>query len=488
VEPNVAEGGLLSGRFRLGRPLGRGGMAEVFEAFDQRLGRWVAVKLLRPDLGVDPDVQRRFEVEARAAARLSHPNVVAIYDTGEDAGRAYIVMERLPGDTLGDRMAAGPMHQAWLRRLALQVLAALGAAHAAGIVHRDIKPGNILMAADGRAKVADFGIATSTERLAGSAGDLTATGMVIGTPAYLAPERIDGRPATPQSDLYALGVVMYEALAGRKPFAGATPLAVAYSARNEPAPDLRQLRPDTDPRLVAVVAQAMALDPAVRFASAEQMAAALSGHQGTSRAPTAAASGASVGSTAAFPAPAIPAPSPWPDATSLLDGPPVPPGETRSRRRRWFAVFAPAMAVVVLAAALFIAVFARGDHQTAVSTAATSTTVTPATAAPAQPANPLATRLTALANQLTAADGAAALSLRDGLMSVASSPAGSQEQVDAATALLAQATAWRQHGQLSAGAYQRAVNVLQQAGGLLPTPPTTTKDKGHKGGGSGGGD
>src|SRR5437660_8496197 len=156
-------------------------MADVFDGFDQRLRRPVAVKVLRRELAADPDLRRRFEAEARAAARLSHPHVVAVYDTGEDQGRAFIVMERLPGRTLATVIEEGPVDQAWLRRVAIEVLAALGAAHAAGIVHRDIKPGNILIDGAGSAKVADFGIAKSVE--AGDPG-LTRTGMLIGTTAY----------------------------------------------------------------------------------------------------------------------------------------------------------------------------------------------------------------------------------------------------------------------------------------------------------------
>ncbi|MDP9442205.1 MAG: protein kinase, partial [Actinomycetota bacterium] len=199
---------LLAGRYRLGSLLGRGGMAEVYDAFDERLDRWVAVKVLRPEMAAQEGVRTRFEGEARSAARLAHPNVVAIYDTGEEGDTPFIVMERLPGETLADRMAAGPVDTHWLLRVAGDVLLALGAAHAAGIVHRDVKPGNILIAADGCAKVADFGIAKSLEVAAGA--DLTNTNQLVGTPAYLAPERLNGQPATPQSDLYAVGVVLYE--------------------------------------------------------------------------------------------------------------------------------------------------------------------------------------------------------------------------------------------------------------------------------------
>src|SRR4051812_12720307 len=160
-------------------------MADVYDAFDERLSRPVAVKMLREDVVArHPEVRARFEAEARSAARLGHPNVVAVYDTGEDGGIPYIVMERLPGQTLAERLADGPVDLEWLRRVAGDVLGALAAAHAAGIVHRDIKPGNILIAENGCAKVADFGIAKSLE----AAGpDLTGTNLLVGTPAYMAP-------------------------------------------------------------------------------------------------------------------------------------------------------------------------------------------------------------------------------------------------------------------------------------------------------------
>ncbi|HEX2038650.1 MAG TPA: serine/threonine-protein kinase [Acidimicrobiales bacterium] len=267
---------VLGGRYRLGRLLGRGGMAEVYEGLDERLGRPVAVKVLRSGLRRRAELRERFAQEARSAARLSHPNVVAVYDTGEDDGTPFLVMERLPGETLADRLAAGPVEPEWLRRLAGDVLAALGAAHDAGVLHRDVKPGNILIAEDGCAKVADFGIAKTAEEATG--GDTTATGMLLGTPAYLAPERIDGRPATPASDLYSLGVVLYEALAGRKPFDGDTPVAVAHNVRHAEVPPLRGWRPDLDPTLVAVVERAMHRDPSARFAAAREMAEALGVH------------------------------------------------------------------------------------------------------------------------------------------------------------------------------------------------------------------
>jgi serine/threonine protein kinase len=266
---------MLGGRYHLGSPLGRGGMADVLAGVDRRLARPVAVKVLRPEMAVRDDVRLRFEAEARAAARLSHPNVVAVYDTGEDGGRPYIVMERLPGKTLADCIAEGPVDTGWLLQAAADVLAALGAAHAAGIVHRDVKPGNVLVAEDGTAKISDFGIAKSAEVASGA--DLTATGQLIGTPAYLAPERLAGAPATFLSDLYSLGVVLYEAFSGQKPFAGDSFVAVARAAHDGIHRPLAELRPDLDPRVTAVVERAMEPDPARRFASAEEMAEALAG-------------------------------------------------------------------------------------------------------------------------------------------------------------------------------------------------------------------
>jgi non-specific serine/threonine protein kinase/serine/threonine-protein kinase len=273
---------VLAGRYRLHSLLGAGGMAEVYDGRDERLARPVAVKLLRPDLAAIADLRRRFELEARAAARLTHPNVVAVYDAGEDNGRSYIVMERLRGESLADTIERGPVDLAWLHRLAGDVLGALGAAHEAGIVHRDIKPANILLGADGRAKVADFGIARVIELPAAAeaahtdtAAALTGTGLVVGTPAYLAPERAMGEPATPQSDLYSLGVVLYEALTGTKPFPGKTPVAIAAAAVQGSAQDPLLLRPDADRQFVSVIARAMALDPAQRYATAAEMAADL---------------------------------------------------------------------------------------------------------------------------------------------------------------------------------------------------------------------
>ncbi len=259
---------LIAGRYRIDQPLGAGGMGTVYAGHDLRLDRDVAVKVLRDDLTRDPSLRHRFEREARAAARVTHPHAVAVYDTGEDAEcDVFIVMERLTGRTLGHEIADGRLDEARLRQVADAVLGALGAAHAEGIVHRDVKPGNILLADDGTLKVGDFGIATFLD-----AGDTT-TRVPLGTPAYTAPERLRGLGATERSDLYSLGVVLYEAAAGVRPFTGDGATAVAEAAVVGTHVPLGERRPDLSPAFVATIERALATDPADRFADAEEMRA-----------------------------------------------------------------------------------------------------------------------------------------------------------------------------------------------------------------------
>jgi len=261
---------MIDGRYVLGPVIGRGAMAEVRSAQDVRLARAVAVKLLQTSLSMQREARLRFEEEARAVARLSDPDVVAVYDSGEHLGRPYIVMELLPGRTLHDELREGPLAEARAREVIVRVLRALRAAHRAGVIHRDIKPANILLTASGDAKVADFGIA----KVAGST-DLTATGLLLGTPSYLAPECVSGHAATVASDLYAAGVVLYEALSGRRPFLGDTPLAVCHAiCTDEPRP-LGDLAPHVSGQLSTVVTRAMAKNPQQRYRSADDMLEAL---------------------------------------------------------------------------------------------------------------------------------------------------------------------------------------------------------------------
>lgn len=265
-----ATGPTIDERYELGDVLGRGGMSEVRAGRDLRLGRDVAIKLLT-SVGADGSRMReRFEAEARAVASLSHPNVVLVFDSGEHDGVPYLVMERLPGRTLADEMAAGPLSPERAVRVTTDVLAALRAAHAAGIVHRDIKPSNVLLCPDGAVKVSDFGIAKTA-----SAMTLTDDGTLLGTPGYLAPERLTGEPATPQSDLYSVGVLLYEAVSGRPPFEGDSPAQLLRAiAESRPVP-LHERCPDLPPRLAQAVERAMEREPSSRFATAAEMAAAL---------------------------------------------------------------------------------------------------------------------------------------------------------------------------------------------------------------------
>ena len=420
-------------------------MAEVRAGTDLRLQRPVAVKFLLPEMAARDDIRRRFEAEACAAASLSDPHAVAVFDTGEHEGRPYIVMERLPGETLADRIATGPLDPQWIRQVAREVLGALAAAHRAGLVHRDVKPGNILITADGHAKIADFGIAKSLE----GSGDLTGTGQLLGTPAYLAPERLDGAAATAKSDLYSLGVVLYEALAGRCPFPGTTPLATARAVVAGDYQPLDEVRPGLDPDLVAAVERAMAIDPADRFDAAEAMAAALSaGDQPTL------VNGAAMGATSVMARPAL-------GDTQVVETP-LPPPPARPRARVPLALLVGLLFVALLVAGLNRDDRPGSDEATAASTP--STTGAPASTGAPPPTAALAGELRALAGRLRPSEGARAGDLATLLRQVA-------DQVEAgaggagATATMVSVAAWRATGQLSEAAATSAVTLLSRVPG-----------------------
>ncbi len=270
----VVPGALLAGRYRVGLRIGAGGMASIHQAHDLVLGRDVAVKVLHPHLADDPALLERFREEARHAAGLLHPNVVAVFDTGV-ADLPYIVMELVDGPSLREvLLARGRVGPAEAARLVGSVCAALARAHDAGIVHRDVKPENVLVAAalDGTqtVKVADFGIA----RAVAEAGH-TQTGALVGSVHYLAPELVDGLPATPASDQYAVGVLLYELLTGRRPLPADTPSAVALRHAREQIPPPSDVQRDVPHDLDRVVARATALSPARRFADVRELGAAL---------------------------------------------------------------------------------------------------------------------------------------------------------------------------------------------------------------------
>lgn len=259
-------GRLLEGRYRIGARIARGGMAGVYEATDIRLDRTVAVKIMHPGLGDDAEFAARFVREARSAARLSHPNVVAVYDQGDDHGTVFLAMELVDGITLRDVIRKeAPMAPARALALVEPVLSALAAAHRAGIIHRDVKPENVLIASDGRVKVADFGLA----RAVSADTQHTATGgVLIGTVSYLAPELVvDGR-ADARADVYAAGVVLFELLTGSKPHEGETPIQVAYKHVHEDVPAPSTLEPGIPAYVDALVARATARDRGLRPADA----------------------------------------------------------------------------------------------------------------------------------------------------------------------------------------------------------------------------
>ena len=346
---------VLGGRYRIARHLARGGMAEVYLAQDELLDRRVAVKVLFAELADDASFVERFRREARAAAGLNHPNIVSVYDFGQDDGAYFIVMEYVEGETLRDIIRSrGPLPPADATGIGADVAAALEAAHRRGIVHRDVKPGNVLIS--DRVKVADFGIA----RAGDPRESLTQTGAVLGTATYLAPEQAQGHAVDPRTDLYSLGVVLYEMLAGRPPFHGQTPVAVAYQHLSEaPVPPSRH-NPDVPPGLDAVVLKALAKDPSRRHGSAEELRSELLAHRGP----------APVEETAVVP----PLEAPAGTATAVLPGP-VDLGEAPERtavgtalrdvQRRRQATAIGLLLLMILAAFLLIALLRSGESGTA---------------------------------------------------------------------------------------------------------------------------
>jgi hypothetical protein len=260
------------GKYSLESSLGEGGMAAVFRSHHPQFDRPVAIKILPPTVGQDPGFRTRFEREGRTIAGLNHPNIIRVYDIDEADGLFYMVMDLLPGGTLEARLREGRLDRKWSTDVILKMAEALDYAHTRGVIHRDIKPSNILLDADGAPVLADFGIA----KLVRNEGDpnLTAAGMVMGTPAYMAPEQLTGQPPDSRSDIYSLGVVLYQLLTGHAPFTGDTTAVISGHLTRQPPPP-RELVPDLPPALDAVVLQALAKQPEHRFRSAGVFAQAL---------------------------------------------------------------------------------------------------------------------------------------------------------------------------------------------------------------------
>ena len=334
---------VIAGRYRLEERLGAGGMSEVWSALDLDLGRRVAVKLLAPNAD-----RVRFEREARAVAALAHPNICALYGYGETEGRPFMVLEYLPGGSLEERLAPGqplPDDQTW--RIAGDLAAGLAHAHERGLVHRDLKPSNVLFDAAGRAKIADFGIA----RL-GEPSGLTELGTVLGTATIISPEQAAGLPATPASDVYAFGVILYRLLTGRLPFEAEDALALAAMHRDVPPPPLAGLRPDAPATLESIAMAALAKSPADRPRDGAALVAELAGAAPPARGDTA--------------------------ATQIIRPEPGPP-----RRRTAVAVAAVAL-LAAAGVALAIALSFR-DGTTSPTPSTSLTTTRPTTATPVVP-------------------------------------------------------------------------------------------------------
>jgi hypothetical protein len=323
-------GTVLSGRYKLEAKLGSGGMSTVYLARDTTLDRPVAVKVLHREMSEQADQLQRFRQEARAVAKLSHPNVVAVIDAGEDGGHPYIVFEYVEGETLKQRInRIGALDAQEALAYAIEIARGLTVAHGRNMVHRDIKPQNVLIDSEGRAKLTDFGISRQLEQ-----DGMTATGRVLGTTDYVAPEQAMGHPVDQRSDVYSLGVVLYEMLVGQVPFSADSQVGVAMKHVNEEMPDVQQRRPELSAAAAMVVERATAKDPAERYQQVGEMIDDLS----TALEVEAARAGAATG-----------------EATSVLEA--VPPAERKlDGGGRWsrlavvllLAVFAAAIAAVVL--------------------------------------------------------------------------------------------------------------------------------------------
>jgi hypothetical protein len=362
-----AAGHVIGGRYRLVQRIAGGGMASVWEAVDDVLARPVAVKLLHPHLAADEQFVTRFRREAVAAARLAHPSIVSIFDTCSDGATEAIVMELVRGTTLRAELdRRGRFEPAAAASVVAEIADALVAAHAAGIVHRDVKPANVLLSTDGRVLVADFGIAKAIDEL-----ELTGAGTTLGTAKYLAPEQVEGKPVDGRTDVYAAGVILYELLAGQPPFTADTEAATALARLHRDPEPLRAANPAVPADLEAIALRALARDPGARIGSASELRDALRAFGRGAPAPAAATAGATgltdatyvVDATrAAPPAAAVAAPSATPPRPAF----PAParpahsPAQPSPKRRRWGVAVTLGLVLGAAAVAIVLAIQAGG--------------------------------------------------------------------------------------------------------------------------------
>ena len=338
----TVEAGRKLGRYVLSRKLGAGGMAEVWEAFDEGLHRSVAVKVVRDEIAGEAEYRDRFIREARLAAGLEHPRILPIYDFGTEAGITFLVMPLLPGGSLRERIT-GPMPPEEAIDCLASIAAALDHAHARGVLHRDVKPSNVLVDASGSLLLADFGLAKSTA----VSSELTATGMVVGTPAYMAPEQAIGRPVDARADQYALGVLAFELLTGRTPFRSESPFAVLDKHLREAPPPPSTFVPALPSSVDAVLARALSKQPQERFATCREMVEALAGALGVSVParpatvvrPVGALDPTWIAGSGAVPPPGATPPASWPPpppSNVTLPVAPTSPLSVQLPARRWW--------------------------------------------------------------------------------------------------------------------------------------------------------
>ena len=465
---------VLDGRYRLGERLGRGGTSEVFRGTDLRLGRAVAVKVLSADID-DPQARARFEREAYALSSFVHPNAVAIFDAGFDGEQPYLVMELVDGPPLSSSLhSRGPLAVSEAIGITDQVLAALGAAHRRGLVHRDVKPSNILLGPDGRVRLADFGIAKSITDLT---RDLTATGHIVGTVSYLAPEVARGDRATPASDLYAVGVVLFEMLTGEVPLRGDTPLATLTARDRADPPSVCSLRPGVPAALDAAIMKALSRDATRRFAAARGMRDAIAATESQPRVqfgpePTAPDAAAPYPTAPYAAAPDAAAPEP---ATEV-------PGRSarRPRRRRLLTrLVAPLVVLGIGAGAVLGIATSTTDPNASNPPRATGRTDTPGSTVPRTTAPPttIPPTTTTLPSPSTLAELAAALdvpdgrygaqqqTLRDRLLNLVDRNHG--KEAKGSVELARDVSRWASAGQLDPVIANDAIRLL---GALQPSP------------------
>jgi eukaryotic-like serine/threonine-protein kinase len=354
---------VIADRYQPIEQIGTGGMATVWRARDTLLGRFVAIKRLLPHLADDPAAADRFKREAQSSARLSHSGIVTVFDSGEDEEGPFIVQELVEGSTLAGYLSeTGPLGPERVIDMVSQVASALDHAHGLGVIHRDVKPANLILEADGRVRLADFGIARTVD----DAATITATGELVGTITYLAPEILDGDPATVASDVYSLGAVTYELLSGRPPYRAETPAATLEAVRNAQVPDLHGIVPDA---MAAAVSAAMSKDPAARPKTAGSFAGSLIGS-------------ATLVMAASPVTPTVHRGSEEPTVVTDRPSPPIRPAQPVRRRRSPWPV------LVLLLAAVAVAIAAISNDapgEPSGELAATTTAVSATTAPPTVP-------------------------------------------------------------------------------------------------------